>query len=72
MPFSKRELEVLYLLAKGANVPTIAKQLRVSPNTIKTIKSRIVFKLKGTGVTLDQLRKISPEVVLLLQHQNDD
>lgn len=42
---SKRELEVLQLMAQGLSNQEIAKQLFVSPNTIKTHSSRIFEKM---------------------------
>lgn len=43
---SKRELEVLQLMAKGASNQEIADQLFVSLNTIKTHSSRLFEKLE--------------------------
>ena len=44
-----RELEVLALIAGGASGPAIAKQLRLSPSTVKTHLQRLCDKLGVTG-----------------------
>jgi DNA-binding NarL/FixJ family response regulator len=44
---SSREREVLQLLAAGQSNKEIARQLGVSPNTIKTHVSRLLEKLKA-------------------------
>lgn len=42
---SSREMEVLKLLCKGCSNAEIAEQLFVSPNTVKTHVSNLLFKL---------------------------
>ena len=44
-----RELEVLRLLADGASGPAIAKELNLSPSTVKTYVQRLCEKLGVTG-----------------------
>lgn len=44
-PLSEREYEVLALLAEGHNNTEIARQLYVSPNTVKTHVRGILNKL---------------------------
>lgn len=72
MPFSKRELQVLHLLAKGKTNEEIAKDLTLSPHTVKSYKSRISFKLKGTGVQIDKLKGVSPEVFAQMEKLVDE
>lgn len=45
MPLSDREQEVLSLMAEGHNNSEIARQLYVSPNTVKTHVRGILNKL---------------------------
>ncbi len=45
MPLSRREQEVLKLITEGATNPEIARQLCLSPNTIKTHVRGILNKL---------------------------
>jgi DNA-binding NarL/FixJ family response regulator len=42
---SDREFEVLCKIARGKSVPTIAKELSLSPNTIQTYRTRIKEKM---------------------------
>jgi two-component system nitrate/nitrite response regulator NarL len=43
---TRRELEVLELLAQGAGGAEIARRLRVSPNTVRTHVQGILSKLQ--------------------------
>lgn len=43
--FSKRQLEVLKLIARGFDIPTIAKKLYVSENTVRTHAKKIYAAL---------------------------
>lgn len=43
---SPRELEVFQLVGNGCNTPQIARELRLSPSTVQTFRSRIKEKLK--------------------------
>ena len=58
---SKRELEVLQLMAKGASNQEIADQLFVSLNTIKTHSSRLFEKLevKRRTQAIERAKKLS-------------
>ena len=60
--FTKRELDVLHLLAKGMKRKEIAAKLAVSLSTIHTYVSSIMMKLKGTGISLNDLKNLSPMV----------
>lgn len=42
---SERELEILQLIGRGQSVNEIAGQLFISPNTVRTYRSRIIEKL---------------------------
>jgi DNA-binding CsgD family transcriptional regulator len=53
---SGRELEVLELLAAGRSNKEIARQLAVSPNTVKTHVSRLLGKLQANRRTEAILR----------------
>lgn len=44
-PLTSRELDVLRLLARGRNTAGIARELGLSPNTIKTHVARLLTKL---------------------------
>ena len=48
---SARELEVLDRLAEGASTKVIARQLAISPNTVKTHLARLFEKLEATNRT---------------------
>jgi DNA-binding CsgD family transcriptional regulator len=50
-PLTERELEILNLLAEGLSNPAIAKQLRVSRNTVKFHVSSIIQKLGAASRT---------------------
>jgi len=54
--FSKRELEVLTLLAAGRSNKEIARRLEVSPNTIKSHVARLFEKLGARRRTQAILR----------------
>jgi DNA-binding NarL/FixJ family response regulator len=45
-PLSKREAQVLDLIAIGKNRPHIAKELFIEPGTVKTHIKNIYFKLE--------------------------
>ena len=47
---TKREVEVIRLLAKGKNNIQIGEILKISPNTVKTHRSNLLQKLKITTV----------------------
>lgn len=53
---TKRELEVLQLVAKGFTAPDIAKELSVSLNTVETHRKNIVQKFRGRN-TIDAVVK---------------
>ncbi len=53
---SERELEVLHQLAAGRSNKEIARQLQVSPNTIKTHVARLFEKL-GAKRRTDAIRR---------------
>jgi ATP/maltotriose-dependent transcriptional regulator MalT len=44
-PLTKRELDVLRLMAKGLSIPEIARELCLSPNTLKAHAQNIYLKL---------------------------
>lgn len=48
---SSRECEVLELLARGSAYKVIARQLGISPNTVKTHLARLFEKLEATNRT---------------------
>ena len=48
---SKREREVLELIAEGLTTPAIAKRLELSPNTISRHRERIMKKLNLHSIT---------------------
>lgn len=48
-PLSARELQVLHLAAAGLDYDLIARQLYVSPDTVKTHMRRIGQKLGTSG-----------------------
>jgi two-component system, NarL family, response regulator LiaR len=48
---SKRELEVLQIMAEGFSNAEIASRLFVSPNTVKTHVSNLFFKLEASRRT---------------------
>lgn len=58
---SKRELEVLQLMANGLSNEQIAERLFVSVNTVKTHSSKVFGKLEVTRRThaIDKARKLS-------------
>lgn len=45
--FTKRELQILHLIAYEQTVPEIAQSLYVSPDTIKTHKKSLFRKLEA-------------------------
>ncbi|MEL6815777.1 MAG: response regulator transcription factor [Cyanobacteria bacterium J06598_3] len=47
-PLSEREMEVLALLVEGQSNPTIAKQLFISPNTVKAHMRSLMNKLEAS------------------------
>lgn len=47
-PLSEREMEVLTLLVEGQSNPTIAKQLFISPNTVKAHMRSLMNKLEAS------------------------
>ncbi|MEJ2411974.1 MAG: response regulator transcription factor, partial [Anaerolineales bacterium] len=51
-PLSEREIEVLELMADGLTYQDIAKQLFISPNTVKTHSRNIYAKLDVGNRTL--------------------
>jgi len=50
-PLTERELEVLNLVAEGFSNPEIARQLRVSRNTVKFHVSSVIAKLGASSRT---------------------
>lgn len=60
---SPRECEVLELLAEGASNKLIARQLAISPNTVKTHCARLFEKLEASSRT--QLVRKARELELL-------
>lgn len=49
--FSKRELEILFLLSEGKDSPQIAGQLHISPATVRTHRKNILFKSSCRNTT---------------------
>jgi DNA-binding NarL/FixJ family response regulator len=45
--FTNREIEILALLAQGANANAIAEKLYLSPDTIKTHKRNVLRKTQA-------------------------
>jgi DNA-binding NarL/FixJ family response regulator len=50
-PLTHRQLEVLSLLADGADIAEIAERLRVSPTTVRSHVAAILRKLKSKNRT---------------------
>lgn len=48
--FTKRELEIIELLAQGLNSPKIAEQLFISKHTVDTHRKNIYRKGNFTGI----------------------
>ena len=63
MIFTKRELDVLRLLAKGRTPSEIAQQLHIAESTVDTYCKRISMELTGTGISTGDLKRLSPEVL---------
>ena len=73
MPFTKRELSVLYLLAKGMSRTEIAERLKIAVSTIEAHKQSINKKLIGTRIKLDDLKRLSPELLEgWMKHQGEN
>ena len=47
---TSREFEVLYLLSSGHSTPEIAKELFLSPETVKTYRKNLITKLDAKNV----------------------
>ncbi|MGH2522525.1 MAG: response regulator transcription factor, partial [Anaerolineales bacterium] len=62
-PLSPQERRVLRLLAAGLSNPEIARELAVSPNTIKTQVKSIYRKLNVN--TREEAREVARELNLL-------
>lgn len=65
MTFTKQEFLLLILAAKGLSTTKIAeKYLHISPNTAKAHRQSINRKLRGTGLTFENLKNLSLEFLL--------
>jgi DNA-binding CsgD family transcriptional regulator len=60
---TRRELEVLYLLANGADTPEISKLLVISPATARSHVAAIRRKLKAKNRTHAVVRAIAMGVI---------
>jgi hypothetical protein len=72
MPFTKRELSVLYLLSKGMSRAAVARQLNIAVSTFESHKQSINKKLAGTGIKLNDLKELSPELLEAWIKQQDE
>jgi len=68
--FTPRELSVLYWYARGYTNREIANQLHISVSTVKSHKASISNKLLGTGIHLESLRRLSPEILWAMKELN--
>lgn len=72
MPFTKQELTILHLLAKGLSAREIATRLNIKTSTFNNHRVSIKNKLTGTGITLHDLKRVSPEVFEKMEPHHDN
>ena len=72
MPFSKQELNVLYMLSKGLSNDEIMDLLKIKKGTLKAHKQSIKRKLMGTGIRLKDMNNLSPRLFKRLQEFQGD
>ncbi|WP_159478813.1 response regulator transcription factor [Dyadobacter sp. 3J3] len=57
--FTKKESQILELIAKGLTSESIAKILIISINTVKTHRKNMIRKAKAGGLQFDSLLRLA-------------
>jgi len=61
--FTKREQEILGLIAKGFSSQAIAESLFISIETVKTHRKNVIRKAKLDGLQFDSLLRLAVRLV---------
>ena len=60
--FTKRETEILSLIASGHTSDAIAAHLFISIDTVKTHRKNIIKKAKDEGLKFDSLLRLAVQI----------
>ena len=66
--FTKRELEIMALIAKGFTTVMIAERLELSHGTIKSHRGNMISKIRDTGDEKTSLLAFSIEYIHQVQN----